>query len=305
MHETPPPATQSPDADKKRRIDAIRASPSYRQAHVDPDFMAREQLRPLRLQLEMLKPELIQQDLGVESTIVVFGGTRIPERESAEQRLEEARKTLEADPEDPVLQRDVRIAENLLSKAHYYEEARALARKVSGMCQIDHRCDYVIVTGGGPGIMEAANRGAQMGDGRSIGLQIKLPREQDTNGFAGTVVDFNYFFVRKVMFVKYACGFVGMPGGFGTLDEIFEALTLVQTNKIRNVPVILFGSDFWSGLVQWLRSRPLSEGLLTCEDLSLFHLTDDPDEVSEIIRTHFERRQEEAGPDRRSGREVP
>ena len=161
---------------------------------------------------------------------------------------------------------------------------------------------FSVITGGGPGIMEAANRGARAGKGQSIGLSIRLPSEQTTNRYVETPIEFNYFFARKVMFVKYACGIVGMPGGFGTLDEIFEALTLIQTRKIRKLPVILFGSTFWSGLIDWLEQAPLAERLIAKRDLKLFHVTDEPEEAVEIIRRHFERTQ---NGDRGNGHPVP
>ena len=180
----------------------------------------------------------------------------------------------------------------------YYRDAVRLSELLSNL-------GYSIITGGGPGIMEAANRGAQKAGGESIGLSIKLPHEQGTNGYVGTVVEFNYFFARKVMFVKYACGIVGMPGGFGTLDEIFEALTLVQTKKIRNVPVVLFGTEFWAGLVDWLASQPVEERLLSQRDLRLFHVTDDPEEAAEIIDRHHRRQQRSGRAHPRNGRDVP
>jgi uncharacterized protein (TIGR00730 family) len=139
--------------------------------------------------------------------------------------------------------------------------------------------------------MEAANKGADLAGGRSIGLNIKLPFEQKTNEFVHTSVDFNYFFARKVMFVKYACGFVGIPGGFGTMDEIFEALTLIQTRKIHDFPVVLYGTEYWGGLLQWLHDGPLKERMISRKDLELFTVTDDKDELVEIIQRHYVRRQ--------------
>ena len=147
----------------------------------------------------------------------------------------------------------------------------------------------------------AANRGAAKGASNSIGLNIKLPSNQPANEFADTVLDFNYFFARKVMFVKYSCGIVGMPGGFGTLDEIFEALTLVQTQKIKVLPVVLYGTEFWSGLVKWLNQKPLDERLLRPRDMDLFHVVDDPEEVVTIIKSHFEK----AGHTLDEGRDTP
>ena len=149
---------------------------------------------------------------------------------------------------------------------------------------------FAVITGGGSGAMEAANRGAQRGGGPSIGLNIKLPMEQEANRYADTVVNFDYFFVRKVMFVKYACAFIGLPGGYGTLDEMFECLTLKQTEKMDNFPVILFGSDYWSGLVEWLRSEVRTRGLISDADLDLFQLTDSPSEVVRLVEASWEQR---------------
>ena len=178
----------------------------------------------------------------------------------------------------------------------YYRETVAVAEALS-------KGGYGVITGGGPGVMEAANRGARQGKGTSIGLNIKLPYEQKPNGYADTVIHFNYFFARKVMFVKYACAFVGMPGGFGTLDEIFEALTLKQTGKIHEFPVILFGSRFWKGMVDWLREQPLRERMVSRRDLRLFHVTDDPDEVVQIVDRYHAQRRRRRG--RKPGRDTP
>ncbi len=152
---------------------------------------------------------------------------------------------------------------------------------------------FNVITGGGPGAMEAANRGAERGAGRSIGLNIKLPDEQAANRHAELTLDFDYFFVRKVMFVKYACAFVGLPGGYGTLDEMFECLTLKQTQKIKNFPVVLFGREYWGGLVDWLRDRVLAEGLISRHELDLFTVTDTPEEVCDVIVKSWQQRQRE------------
>jgi uncharacterized protein (TIGR00730 family) len=161
---------------------------------------------------------------------------------------------------------------------------------------------FSIITGGGSGIMEAANLGASRGEGQSIGLNIRLPLEQQANPHSDTVIHFNYFFARKVMFVKYACGFVALPGGFGTLDEVFESLTLKQTRKIHDFPVILFGSDYWEGLLRWLRTQGLANRLISKRDLKLFSITDDVDEVVDIIQRQYKRRRRSK---RFDGRETP
>jgi hypothetical protein len=179
----------------------------------------------------------------------------------------------------------------------YYKDAVKVAAALS-------TAGFSIITGGGPGVMEAANRGARKGRGRSIGLSIKLPKEQLENRYADLQLEFDYFFARKVMFVKYASGFVGLPGGFGTLDEIFEALTLKQTGKIHDFPVVLFGKEFWGDLVKWIRRTLLREKLVSPHDLGLFHVTDDVEEVVHIIERHHLERLRERGTEA-AGRETP
>jgi uncharacterized protein (TIGR00730 family) len=158
----------------------------------------------------------------------------------------------------------------------YYEAARETARLLA-------RNNYTIITGGGPGIMEAANRGAREGKGRSIGCNIELPFEQSANPYVDTLVNFRYFFVRKTMFIKYSSAFVNFPGGFGTLDELFEALTLIQTGKISHFPIVLFGKAYWSGLIDWLRDSVLASGKIAEADLSLIQMTDDPEEATAMV----------------------
>jgi uncharacterized protein (TIGR00730 family) len=163
----------------------------------------------------------------------------------------------------------------------YYRMARSVARKLA-------KRGYAIITGGGPGIMEAANRGAREGGGISVGCNIELPFEQGLNEFVTLGMEFRYFFVRKTMFVKYAEAFCIFPGGFGTCDELFEALTLIQTGKVQHFPVVLFGTTYWSGLLDWLSSGPLSEGKIGPEDLTLFTITDDVDEAVDVIIAHHD-----------------
>jgi uncharacterized protein (TIGR00730 family) len=219
--------------------------------------MGRVELRPVRLQLELLKPELIMQEQGVQSTVVVFGGTRVVERAEAERRLQAATEALAKKPNDPKLVRGVRIAENVLRKAHFYDEAREFAALVSGQCQIDHQCDYVICTGGGPGIMEAANRGAFEVGAKSIGLNITLPFEQEPNSFISPELcfEFKYFAIRKMHFLMRAKAMVAFPGGFGTMDELFEALTLIQTRRMQPIPVVLFGRASSTGSCSSKKAR--------------------------------------------------
>ena len=180
----------------------------------------------------------------------------------------------------------------------YYEDAVNVSEALS-------RAGYSIITGGGPGIMEAANLGGSKGKGHSIGLNIRLPYEQEPNEHADTVIHFNYFFARKVMFVKYACAFVALPGGFGTLDEIFEALTLKQTRKIHDFPVILFGSEFWDGMVHWMHDQLLANRMISRRDLRLFSVTDDPEEVVRTVQHHWAQRKRTRGPRGGNGRDTP
>lgn len=161
----------------------------------------------------------------------------------------------------------------------YYDAAREISRRLA-------LSDFTIITGGGPGIMEAANRGAADADKDNIGLNIALPFEQQPNPYQSVAMEFKYFFVRKVMFVKYSMGYVCMPGGFGTLDEVFESLTLMQTHKVFKMPIVLFGSEYWQDLVSWMENKLVSLGLVEKDDLNLFHVTDDIDEVINIMTGH-------------------
>ncbi len=281
------PSVPSADDAHAQRIRAIRESTSYRQSHLDTDFMGRAELRPVRLQLELLKPELIMNENGVQSTVVVFGGTRVIEREKAERKVEDARKALAKKPADKALQRRLRIAENVLKKAHYYDEARDFARIVSSQCQVNHTCDYVVCTGGGPGIMEAANRGAFDIGAKSIGLNITLPFEQEPNSFITPELcfEFKYFAIRKMHFLMRAKAMVAFPGGFGTMDELFEALTLIQTRRMQPIPIVLFGRDYWDRLIDW--DVFVEEGTISPEDLDLLSYAETAQECWRIIEDFY------------------
>jgi uncharacterized protein (TIGR00730 family) len=176
----------------------------------------------------------------------------------------------------------------------FYRATEDFSRKLSD-------AGFAIITGGGPGIMEAANKGCHGGHGKSVGLNIQLPHEQRPNGHQDISLGFRYFFVRKLMFVKYCIAYVICPGGFGTLDELFEALTLIQTGKIRRFPVILFGSGFWAGLLDWVRGRLLADGCISPEDLDLLQVCDDPDEIAQIIMTHYVEISKQLPDERRRG----
>lgn len=265
--------------DHETMIAAIRMSPSYRLAEEDTALLARPELRPVRLQLESLKPELIQQEHGIHSTIVVFGSTRIVERAEAEHRLRQARERLNRAPDNPAHQRAVRIAESLLAKSVYYDHAREFARLVSTTCQIRDLREFVIVTGGGPGIMEAANRGAHDVAAKSIGLNITLPHEQSPNPYVSPELCFlfHYFAIRKMHFLLKAKALVAFPGGYGTLDELFETLTLIQTGKSPRVPVVLFGRAYWERIIDW--QAMVDEGVIDPADLELFQFAESPQEA--------------------------
>ena len=269
------------------RVNALRESASNRQAHLDPDFMSLEELRPVRLQVEMMKPEITLRAYGVNSTIVAFGGTRIIELPAATEKLRQAEAALTENPDDPTLQRSVRIAQNVLKKCNYYDEARELGRIVSSACQTDDNCDYVVVTGGGPGIMEAANRGAYDVGAKSIGLNITILTEQAPNSYISPELcfEFKYFAIRKMHFLMRAKAMVAFPGGFGTMDELFETLTLIQTKKMDPIPVILFGKDYWDRLINW--DMFVEEGTIAPEDLDLLSYAETAAEVWEQVSDFY------------------
>jgi hypothetical protein len=255
-------------------------SPSYRLAFQDPDFLLRDELRPVRLQLELLKPELILQEHRIDSTIVVFGSARIPEPQAAMKGLEAAKAELQIDAGNPALQLKVRIAERRVANSRYYEEARKLGRLVAAY---SHDNRFVVMTGGGPGIMEAANRGAHDAGALSIGMNIVLPHEQLPNPYITPDLNFqfHYFAIRKMHLIMRAKALVAFPGGFGTLDELFETLTLIQTGKVRRIPVLLFGREFWERVIHF--QALVDEGTIALEDLNLFSYVDTAEEAWDII----------------------
>ncbi len=262
---------------------AILNSPSYRLAEEDTDFLKQDALRPVRLQLELLKPEMVLAKHGVRSTIVVFGGTQIVEHRDAEMRLERARQTLAEAIDDPQSQRAVERAERVLDKSKYYDAARAFSRLVSSSCQANGECDYVITTGGGPGVMEAANRGAYDVGAKSIGLNITLPHEQAPNPYITPELcfQFHYFALRKMHFLFRAKALVVFPGGFGTMDELFDALTLRQTHRMQAIPIILFAADYWRRAIDF--QFLADEGVIADEHLDLLDFAETPEEAWEII----------------------
>jgi uncharacterized protein (TIGR00730 family) len=231
------------------------AHPAYRLAFADPDFLCREELRPVRLQLELLKPELLMAEKGIQSTVVMFGGARIPEpgRRGKTQALTDL--------------------------SGFYAEARAFARAVTDRAIASDNRDFVVCTGGGPGVMEAGNRGAADAGGISIGLNIVLPHEQAPNAWVTPDLSFNfhYFAIRKMHFLMRARAVVVFPGGFGTLDEMFETLTLIQTGRMRPVPFLLFGRAFWENVINW--QALVDAGTIAAGDLDLFRYVETADQA--------------------------
>ncbi|HEX6707000.1 MAG TPA: TIGR00730 family Rossman fold protein [Albitalea sp.] len=251
---------------------------SYRLAFTDTDFLLREDLRPVRMQLELLKPELIQTEQKIESTIVIFGSARIVPTEVAQRLVADARSA----NDDTAL----RMAEMHLTMARYYDEARRFATIVTEKSR-ELATPIYVVTGGGPGIMEAGNRGAYESGGKSIGLNIVLPHEQAPNPYITPELcfQFHYFGLRKMHFLMRSIGLVCFPGGFGTLDELFEALTLIQTGKCRRRPVLLFGRDFWTRLVNF--EMLVETGMISPMDLKLFRFVETADEAWDILEAQY------------------
>ncbi len=265
-------------------LEKLLHSPSYRVAYKDVDFLSGPELRATRMELELLKAELTLREHGVCSTVVVFGSTRIAEPAVARKRLELAELQLADTPSDPRRQRAVARARQILAKSHYYETAQRFAELVSTACQHDGPSDYVVVTGGGPGIMEAANRGAHQCGAKSIGLNIRLPHEQVPNPYISPELcfQFHYFALRKFHFILRAKALVVFPGGFGTLDELFDALTLRQTGRMQEIPIVMFGRDYWQRVVDF--EHLANEGTIDDADLDLFRYAETAEEAWNMIQ---------------------
>jgi uncharacterized protein (TIGR00730 family) len=284
--QAPKPAEDDPQA--PARVRALLASPTYRQADRDLDFLESEDTRGVRLQIDYLKAELELRRRGVEHTIVVFGSTRIREPAAAARRVAEVKDRLAATPSDAALARELAVAERLLAKSRYYDVARQLGQLVgAASASMDGR--VVLMTGGGPGIMEAANRGAHDRGAPSIGLNISLPTEQFPNPYmsADLCFRFHYFAMRKLHFLLRARALVAFPGGYGTFDEVFETLTLVQSRTIAPVPVVLVGEDYWRRAfdIEFL----VAEGVIEEEDRDLYWYAETAEEVWQSILAWHER----------------
>jgi uncharacterized protein (TIGR00730 family) len=236
-------------------------APAYALAFADEEFLCRDELRPVRLQLELLKPEMLLDEKGIKSTIVMFGGARIPEP----------------------AKKDGARTKTLADLSKFYDEAREFARLMTLKSMAGDSTENVIVTGGGPGVMEAGNRGAVDAGGQSIGLNIVLPFEQAPNAYVTPDLCFNfhYFAIRKMHFLMRASAITVFPGGFGTLDEMFESLTLIQTGRMQRVPFLLFGKKFWDGIINW--DVLADAGTISAEDLELFRFVDTAAEAMDVI----------------------
>ena len=256
------------------------APESNRLAFADPEFLLRRETRGIRFQLEMLKPDLAQQEQGIEHTVVVFGSARFQSQEKAQKTLESALSS--------GIALDIKRAESLVRNAHFYEQARAFGHLIAQYSANKHNPNKLFIcTGGGPGIMEAANRGASEAGGISVGLNIALPHEQTPNPYITPELSFkfHYFALRKMHFMMRAKALVAFPGGFGTMDELFETLTLVQCKKAKPVPIVLFGTDYWKKVFH--PENMLEEGVVTEEDLQLFRYVDTVEDAWEVIRAFY------------------
>jgi uncharacterized protein (TIGR00730 family) len=273
----PRPAQDDPDA--PRRLAEILASPSYRSADEDVDFLHQDETRGARLQLDYLKAESILAAHGIRHTVVVFGSTRIPDLATAQRDVDALRRVLDDSPKDVEHRRRLKIAERVLAKSRYYDVAREFGRLVGGTPAQPDGGRIVVMTGGGPGTMEAANRGAYDVGAKSVGLNIRLPHEQYPNPYVTPELcfRFHYFALRKLHFLKRACALVAFPGGYGTLDELFETLTLVQTRTIAPIPVVLVGEAYWRRAfdVDFL----VEEGVIDEEDRELFWYAETAQEI--------------------------
>ena len=275
------------DPDALRRIRNILQSPAFRIADRDVDFLDEDDVRGTRLQLDYLKTELNLRRRGIEQTIVVFGSTRIPDPVEAKERLDELHAARQKNPDDVELAEELQIAERILAKSSYYTVAKEFAALVAKSGKGPGDARVTIMTGGGPGIMEAANRGAYETGSKSIGLNITLPHEQYPNSYISEDLAFSvhYFAVRKLHFLLRARALVAFPGGFGTLDEVFETLTLVQTGTIEPLPVVLVGEEFWRRAFD--PDFLVSEGVIAPEDRLLFCYAETADQIwTEICAWH-------------------
>lgn len=282
------PKSTREDPEALHRIENILASRSYRRADQDVDFLDMDEIRGARLELDYLKPELHMRRHGIGQTIVVFGSTRIPEPAEARRQLAEVEQARRENPSDSEIERRMQTAKRLLAKSKFYDMAREFGRLVAESGVGPDDCRLVMMTGGGPGIMEAANRGAFDIGAKSVGLNITLPHEQFPNPYISPELCFSlrYFAIRKLHFLMRARGLVVFPGGFGTMDELFETLTLIQTRKIRPLPVVLVGRQYWQAVFD--PDFLITEGVIDPEDRELFWYAESAQEIWDGIQTWHE-----------------
>ena len=268
-----------------KNLNLIINSDTYKLAHQDIGLLNRNEMRGVRMLLEITKPDLILEENKILSTIIIFGGASIAEESKTKEKIDDIKKLIKKNPSSVLLKRNLNRLENLLLMSHYYQSAREFSKLASINNQSKSCNSHVIVTGGGPGIMEAANRGAFEANCKSIGLNISLPNEQIPNAFItpGLCFKFNYFALRKIHFVMRSVGAVFFPGGFGTLDELFELLTLRQTGMKNKIPIILFGREYWDKIINFEYLADL--GLISDEHLNLFEYADTASEAWEIIKS--------------------
>ncbi len=267
----------------KRLQDKIVQSQSYQLAYEDSEFLTSDDLRPVRLQLELLKPEQALRDKSINSTIVIFGSARILNPEDAQEQWQQAQQKVKDNPNDIQAQVALKKAQRQVKQSKYYQEAQRLSQIVSLQFQQQNRKDFVVVTGGGPGIMEAANRGAFDVKQHSVGFNITLEHEQAPNPYISPDLcfQFQYFTLRKMHFLLRAKALIAFPGGFGTLDEVFEVLTLVQTKKMKRLPIILLGKEYWQRVIDFDYLQ--QEGFIHSNDLALFHIVDTAEQAVEVM----------------------
>ncbi len=273
-----------------KRILAILNSQSYKRADVDSDFMDSDIARPMRLQLEYLKVQSVLQAKKIEKTIVVFGGTRVVQQQRADLRLQKAKQALGNNPNDEKLQYKVKVAQRVIAKVKYYQQARDFAAMVARYSKQNSHPPLHVMTGGGPGVMEAANKGAFDEGAESIGLNIDLPFEQFPNPYItpDLCFSFRYFALRKLHFMHRARALVAFPGGFGTFDELFEALTVIQTRTIKPIPIVLVGKHYWENAVNF--EFLAQEGVINPEDLDLFKIVETAEQAWDYILGWYKQR---------------
>ncbi|TCK18051.1 hypothetical protein DFR30_1310 [Thiogranum longum] len=279
------PKSPEEDPDAPGMVEAILNSPSYTPADRDLDFLQQDDTRSIRLQLDYLKPELLLRQHGVKHTVVVFGSTRIVEPIAAKQKVAALRSALADKPQDSELERRLAIAERIEDKSRYYSVAREFGSLVADASGCPGNPEFVVMTGGGPGIMEAANRGAYDAGLKTVGLNISLPHEQYPNPYITPELcfHFHYFALRKMHFLLRAKALVALPGGFGTFDELFETLTLIQTRKIKPVPVVLIGEQYWRRVLDI--DFMVEEGVIDLEDRELFWYAETAQEAWDSIKS--------------------